>query len=106
MKIIRFIFTVVGLWICALALLGLVLDGVRSIAANEVVTKSLGITWTELGADSLEASKAFITQNLHPFVWDPVFLWILSMPGWLIAALIGLLFLYIGRKRRPKVIRI
>lgn len=106
MKLIRFILTLAGLWICALALLALVLDGVRSLAANEIVMKSLGATWFELDNASLNLAQAVIQRNVHPLLWDPVMQSILMMPAWLVAALIGLLFIYLGRKRRPKVIRV
>ncbi|PLW76117.1 hypothetical protein [Cohaesibacter celericrescens] len=106
MKFVRFVFTISGLWTCALALLALVLDGVRSIAANELVMKSLGATWFELDSASLNLTQAVIQRNVHPLVWDPLVQWILTMPAWLVAAVIGAGLIYLGRKRRPKVIRI
>ncbi len=106
MKVIRFIFTLAGLWTCALALLALVLDGVRSLAADELVIKSLGATWFELDNASLNLAQAVIQRNVHPLVWDPVMQWILMLPAWLVAAAIGLALIFIGRKRRPKVIKI
>ncbi|WP_319412124.1 hypothetical protein [uncultured Cohaesibacter sp.] len=106
MKVIRFIFSFVGLWICALALLALVLDGVRSIAANAIVMKSLGETWFEISRESLNLAQAVIQRNMHPLIWDPLIQWILMAPAWLVVGLIGLLFVYLGRKRRPRVIRI
>ncbi|WP_162916262.1 hypothetical protein [Cohaesibacter haloalkalitolerans] len=106
MRVIRFVFSFIGLWICALALLALVLDGVRSIAANRIVMKPLGETWFEMHRESLNLAQAVIQRNVHPLIWDPVVQWILMMPAWLFAAIIGLLFVYLGRKRRPKMIRI
>ena len=106
MTLVRLIFSFIGLWTCALALLALVLDGVRSIAANEIVMKSLGATWFEIDNESLNLAQAMIQRNVHPLLWDPVMQWILTVPAWLIAAIIGLFFIWLGRKRRPKVIRI
>ncbi|TLP47247.1 MULTISPECIES: hypothetical protein [Cohaesibacter] len=106
MRLLRFFSSMLGLWTCALALLALVLDGVRSIAANEVVMKSLGATWFEIDNASLNLAQAVIQRNVHPLIWDPVVQWILMMPAWLAAGLVGALFIYLGRKRRPKVIRI
>lgn len=106
MKFIRFILTLIGLWTSALALLALVLDGVRSLAANEIVMQSLGATWFELDTASLNLAQAVIQRNVHPILWDPVMQSVLMMPAWLVAALIGLMFIYFGRKRRPKVIRL
>ena len=106
MRLVRFIISMIGLWTCALALLALVLDGVRSIAANEIVMKSLGATWFELDTASLNLTQAIIQRNVHPFIWDPVVQWILMMPTWLVAGLIGSVLVYLGRKRRPKVIHI
>lgn len=106
MKFLRFILTFTGLWICALALLALVLDGVRSIAANTLVVKSLGEVWYMLDVASLNLTQAVIQRNVHPLLWDPVLQWILTLPAWLVAGILGLLLLYLGRKRRPKVISI
>ena len=106
MRLIRFVLTMIGLWTSALALLALVLDGVRSIAANEIVMKSLGATWFEIDKDSLNLAQAAIQRNVHPLIWDPLMQWILTMPAWLVAAIVGLFFVYLGRKRRPKVIRV
>lgn len=106
MKFLRFILTFTGLWICALALLALVLDGVRSIAANALVVKSLGEVWYMLDVASLNLTQAVIQRNVHPLLWDPVLQWILTLPAWLVAGILGLLLLYLGRKRRPKVISI
>nr|WP_321455054.1 hypothetical protein [uncultured Cohaesibacter sp.] len=106
MKVIRFLLSFIGLWICALSLLALVLDGVRSIAANRIVMKSLGETWFEINRESLNLVQAVIQRNVHPLVWDPVAQWILLTPAWIVVGIIGLLFVYLGRKRRPKVIRI
>nr|WP_321442589.1 hypothetical protein [uncultured Cohaesibacter sp.] len=106
MRLLRFISSMLGLWTCALALLALVLDGVRSIAANEVVMKSLGATWFEIDSASLNLAQATIQRNVHPLIWDPLVQWILMMPAWLAAGLVGSLLIYLGRKRRPKVISI
>lgn len=106
MRFVRFIISMIGLWTCALALLALVLDGVRSIAANELVMKSLGETWFEIDNASLNLAQAVVQRNVHPLIWDPLVQWILMMPAWLFAGLIGSLLVYVGRKRRPKVIRV
>ncbi|MCT4655467.1 MAG: hypothetical protein N4A65_06635 [Cohaesibacter sp.] len=104
MKFFRFLLTLAGLWTCALALLALVLDGVRSIAADAVIIKSLGETWFQLDNASLNLAQAVIQRNLHPLIWDPAMQWLLTLPAWLIAGLVGLLLIFLGRKRRPKVV--
>lgn len=106
MRFVRFIISMIGLWTCALALLALVLDGVRSIAANALVLKSLGATWFELDVDSLNLTQAFIQRNVSPLLWDPLMVWLLMLPAWFVGGLVGLLLIYLGRKRRPKVIRV
>ncbi|WP_316857857.1 hypothetical protein [uncultured Cohaesibacter sp.] len=106
MRVIRYIVSFIGLWICAFALIALVLDGVRSIAANDIVMKSLGDTWSQINMQSLDVFQTTIQRNVHPLIWDPLVQWILMMPAWLFAALVGLLLIYLGRKRRPKIIRV
>jgi hypothetical protein len=106
MKFLLFLLRLSGLWICALALLGLVLDGVRSIAANEIVIKSLGESWFDFDNASLNLAQAAIQRNLHPLIWDPTIQTILTMPAWLVGGIVGLFLIYLGRKRRPRVVTV
>jgi hypothetical protein len=86
--------------------LGLVLDGVRSIAANEIVIKSLGESWFGFDNASLNLAQAVIQRNLHPLIWDPAIQTILTMPAWLVGGIVGLFLIYLGRKRRPRVVSV
>ncbi|MCV6548614.1 MAG: hypothetical protein OIF56_15275 [Cohaesibacter sp.] len=106
MKFILFSLRLLGLWICALALLGLVFDGIYSIAADTLIVKSLGESWFEFDHESLNLAQAVIQRNLHPLIWDPAIQSILTMPAWLVGGLLGLCFIYLGRKRRPRVVRV
>lgn len=92
-----------GYWLTALALVAVVVDGAKSIAASSLATTSLGDAWRAVGpgADpsaiqaAAPASAGWIAAGL-----DQVVPWLLTTPVAAAAGLLGILFLAAGRKRR------
>jgi hypothetical protein len=84
-----------------LAAVALVYDGTRTLAGGAgLVTTSLIEHWQTLAPVSLESTKAFVTRRLSPELWDPVVMSALRLPAWLALGGLGLIFGYIGRKKR------
>jgi hypothetical protein len=99
---IRFLFRFVGLWLLAGAFVALIIDGTRSIAASRLILTPLAEAWYALHAASVQALQAWMERSLPAWVWDPVAINVLSTPLWVVLAIVGILFILIGRRRgRP-----
>ncbi len=88
-----------GLWFLGAALILLVIDGTRSLAASALVITELAGTIDHLMPDVLETVQGFVSTNVHPLLWDPAMTTLLSWPGWLVLGALGALLLFVGRKR-------
>ena len=89
----------------AAALVAAVLDGVKSIAASEIVVTPLAATWTAAAPDSLAAVQASLSNDLgQPWLWELISAWVLSFPTALALALIGFGLIALGRKTRREVL--
>ena len=100
---ISFIARFVGLWLIAGALVALVIDGTKSIAASHLMVTPLGLAWYTLSPTSLLSAQTFVQQKIEAYVghwlWDPLIQWILMLPGWLVLGFIGAWLVYVGRRR-------
>jgi hypothetical protein len=94
----RFLFRFIGLWMLAGAFVALVIDGTRSITAGRFVTMPAIETWLAIHPLSLEWLKTWIERDLSPRLWDPVLLYILYSPLWLVLGVLGLIFVLLGRR--------
>jgi hypothetical protein len=99
---IRFLFRFVGLWLLASAFVALIIDGTRSIAASRLIPTPLMDLWLALHAASLQGLQAWMEKSLPAWLWDAVVVYILWTPLFVVLAIIGILFILIGRRRaRP-----
>ncbi|MEN0040457.1 MAG: hypothetical protein AAF764_03875 [Pseudomonadota bacterium] len=87
---------VVGLAILALALVLAVLDITRTISASAPVLTPLNELWQNISAASLEWLQTSAT-NIHALLWDPVLLFVLQLPGWLVFFLLAMLMMWAGQ---------
>lgn len=100
---IRFIFRFFGVLILAAAFILLVYDGAKSIADSRIYIYKLGQLWTDINAGSLESLKTTVEAYVPVQVWDPVALTLLEQPAWLVLGVIGILFVLLGRKKKPLI---
>lgn len=79
-----------------------VIDGARSIAADQLLLTPTGATayWAFPNKFALLQSAV---ERVHPLLWDPVLLDILKLPTWFILGVVGALLLYLMRKRPPPI---
>lgn len=98
---LRFIARSLGLWLLAGALVALVVDGARSIAASEIVLTPLAALWLAISPTSLDAARVSVESRLHPWLWDPLIATLLLAPASAALALVGAGFLYVGQKPSP-----
>ncbi len=94
---------VIGTWMTALALILIVVDGTKSLAANQPVMTSLASYWEGLDMASFEAVQGLIATYLVPFAAGGLAEAVLSVPAFALAGGLGLVALFFGRKRRKPV---
>jgi hypothetical protein len=95
----------VGLWLIAGALVALVIDATKTIAASAFTVTPLGSTIAAvLGPAALTSMQQFVQQKIEVHIggwlWDPFIQWVLLVPAWVILGAGGFLLAYLGRRRR------
>ena len=104
---IGFLSRFIGLWMIAGALVALVIDATKTIAASKLTVTPLGLAWYTLSPSTLMAAQEFVQRTIETTVgrwlWDPVIQWILLLPTWAVFGALGFLLTYLGRRRRLKV---
>ncbi len=111
---LSFVARFLGLWFWAGAVVAAIYDGTKSLAATHLVTTPLGETWFALHPASLNGLQVAIERHLADFLantlggafadigytlWNPVIQTVLQSPSWLVFGVLGLVFLWAGRKR-------
>lgn len=98
----RLILRVIGTVLIAFAVILIIIDGTKSLAANGFVFTSLDATWQAMHAESLAGLREFLSSRLFGPVLNPLISAILSCPGWAVAGVPGLLLAWAGRSRRER----
>lgn len=93
---ITFLIRSIGLWIVAGAIVGVVIDGMKTIASGKLMLTPLGTIWSDLAPASFAAAKAAVPA----VVWDSLFRLILALPNWAVLFAVGLALVAIGSRRR------
>ena len=102
---IRLLFRFLGYWLLAGALVAAIIDAAKSIAASELVTTVFGQHFQQLAPTLLQRLEFGISNNLGaPWLWDVVFVNILSWPSFAVLGVLALIFLMIGRRKRVPVV--
>jgi len=102
---IRLLFRFVGYWLLAGALVAAIIDGSKSIAASSLVTTPLGQHFQQLAPSLLQRLEFGIQNNLGlPWLWDLVFVNILTWPTFAVLGILALIILMIGRRKPVRAI--
>ena len=103
---IGFLSRFLGLWLIAGALVALVIDATKTIAASALTVTPLLKAWADLNMASKVAAQQFIQQRIEAYIghwlWDPVIQTLLLLPTWAVLGAAGFLLTYLGRRRRLK----
>ena len=99
---IRFVFRFAGTLLLAGGFAALLYDGTRTIAANTLSMTPLSFTWNNFHSASLQSFQNMVEKNV-PFLWDPFLRTLLAAPTWSVFAVVGLLLMLIGRKKKPVI---
>ncbi len=104
---IRFLFRFLGLVCLAAAFILVVYDGTKSIAANQLYFTSVQALWQLINAGSLQAfmlnTKPLVVPYAGGMLWDPGVLGFLAAPAWSLLGAFGILFLLLGRRKKPLI---
>jgi hypothetical protein len=100
---IRFLFRFVGVLCLAAGFILAIYDGTRSIAGSRFVFTSVRVLWELINAGSLARLKPLMLPYVHGLLWDPVMLTLLRAPSWSVLGVIGILFILLGRKKKPLI---
>jgi hypothetical protein len=95
----RLILRIVGTWLVGVAVILIVIDGTRSLAASRLVTSTLGETWGVVSAGSLDGLRGFIDTRFFGPVLDPLLTALLGYPGFLVLGIPGILLIIAGRPK-------
>jgi hypothetical protein len=99
----RLLFRLLGTWLLGIALILLIIDGTRSLAASGLVMTSLSDTWRQLHEASLLEVQSFLSSRFFGPVLQPVVSGLVGLPAWLVFAVPGGLLAWMGRTRRARV---
>lgn len=99
----RLFLRLVGTWLLGIALILLIIDGTRSLAASGLMMTPLAETWRSIHEQSLLDLHAFLDTRFFGALLLPAIDGLLSLPGWIIFAVPGGILAWAGRTRRSRV---
>jgi len=100
---IRFFLRFIGLICLAAGFILLIYDGTKSIAGNALFLTSVRTLWELINASSLAKLEPMIRNYAGGYLWDPLTVAILAAPSWSLLGIFGILFLLLGRKKKPLI---
>lgn len=99
----RLLLRVVGTLLIACAVILLIIDGTKSLAASAFVFTPLADTWTQISAQSLASVREFLSTRFFGPVLDVAVEFIVGLPGWAVLGVPGIVLAWAGRSRRTRV---
>jgi hypothetical protein len=100
---IRFLLRFIGLICLAAGFILLIYDGTKSIAGNRLFLTSVRTLWELINAGSLARLEPAMQSYAGGYLWDPLMVAILAAPSWGLLGVLGILFLLLGRKKKPLI---
>ncbi|WP_407049153.1 hypothetical protein [Methyloraptor flagellatus] len=99
---LSFLVRAIGLWFMAGAIVAVVVDGMKSIAAGRLVLTPAAKLWFDLSPGTLAAAQSWVQKHLGAFAWDPLAQAALALPSWALLVAIGAVFVWLGSLRRRR----
>jgi hypothetical protein len=103
---IRFVFRLLSALALAMAVILAVGDAARTIAASALRVTPLMTSWLQTAPAGAEAAESWIKTHLGAPIWDWALAPVLGLPGFLVLAIISVLFYALGRRPAPRPGRI
>lgn len=98
----KFLFRVLGYGFLAVAIIAGISDASSSIAQSQVYLAPLGHVWSGLSPATLDMTQQFMLSR-SPALWDLAQQTVMTWPVWAVLGPLGLLFLWLGAKRRRQL---
>ena len=99
-EIMRLWAHIVGWATLIVALLIAMRDGLSSLDQNTLVIRPLGRIWYEIDPPSLNLAQAVVERYLAAWLWDPLIITFLQIPGVAVFGVAGILFLLLSRSSK------
>jgi hypothetical protein len=99
---IRFLLRFIGLCLLAAAFVFLVYDGERSIVNQHVTFTDLEQGWALVDQYHLNLAENWLKLKAA-WAWDPYFQKAFEIPIWAILAVVAMILILLGRKKRPLI---
>ena len=87
-----------GWLLLAGAVVALIPDVLRSARAGTIDTQPIGAMWYALSPMSLIRAQAWVQAYIDPAVWSRGVFPLLTMPAWVPAGFLGVVFLLVTRR--------
>jgi hypothetical protein len=100
---IRFLLRFIGVLCLAAAFILVIYDGTKSIAGSSLSLTSVQALWELINAGSLAQLKPQIQSYANGILWDPLMLALLAAPSWSVLGILGIIFVLLGRKKKPLI---
>lgn len=97
---LKFLSRIIGLFLFSIAIIMAVTDATRTVAASELVTTPLGESWVSVSPTTLNQAQWLVQQYTLPVLWDPVMIWVLGLPGFMVFLALAMIFLVLGTKHQ------
>lgn len=99
----RTIFRILGTWLLAVALILLIIDGTKSLAASSLVITSVSQLWLLLHAPSFEASSNWLAGLADGLVLNALQQNLLNWPAWAVLGVPGIILALAGKTRATRI---
>lgn len=87
----RFLCVILSFFMLAIGVVMAVVDATRTIAAREWVFTPLIDSWRSTMPGFLDWTEASLESGSLSFLWDPLMLAVLQLPGWAVFAVLAFL---------------
>ncbi|MGE5774177.1 MAG: hypothetical protein ACM3Z4_19445 [Hyphomicrobiales bacterium] len=100
---IRFLLRFIGLICLAGGFILLIYDGTKSIAGNMLFLTNVRTLWELISPGGVAKLKPMIESYVGGYLWDPLTVAFLAAPAWGVLGVLGILFIVLGRKKKPLI---
>jgi hypothetical protein len=99
---IRFLLRFIGLFLLATGFVFFVYDGTKSIANPHLVYARVVDIWAIVDQNSLNLAQGWLKQKAA-WAWDPYVQTIFELPTWVVLAVLAMILMVLGRKKKPLI---